>query len=110
MTPVTHEKLPSKAAPGQLTVKEIQSVRSAIGIYKTKDLYLFGSPVKKVNYNNVVVLLLLFVCRYYCCCFVIIVVLLLLLFYYCCCRFRCVCCFCLPWGNQVCILSFWQII
>ncbi|WVW83179.1 pentafunctional AROM polypeptide [Kwoniella bestiolae CBS 10118] len=45
LTPVTHEALPSRAAPGQLTVKEVLKIRNLIGLLPSKRFYLFGSPI-----------------------------------------------------------------
>lgn len=45
LTPVTHELLPSKAAPGQLTVKEINRGLSSLGQLSGKQFFLFGSPI-----------------------------------------------------------------
>nr|CCA26166.1 unnamed protein product [Albugo laibachii Nc14] len=47
LTPVTHAKLPKAAAPGQLSVKEILDLRSALGMFPARRFYLFGSPVSK---------------------------------------------------------------
>jgi len=44
-TPVTHPILPFKAAPGQLSVQEINKIRSSIGLIAPKKYYLFGSPI-----------------------------------------------------------------
>ncbi|ORY33729.1 aromatic amino acid family biosynthesis-related protein [Naematelia encephala] len=45
LTPVTHPLLPSRAAPGQLSVKEINTARHLIGLVASKKFYLFGSPI-----------------------------------------------------------------
>ncbi|WVQ70151.1 pentafunctional AROM polypeptide [Kwoniella botswanensis] len=45
LTPVTHELLPSRAAPGQLTVKQVLQIRNSIGLLPAKKFYLFGSPI-----------------------------------------------------------------
>ncbi|OCF35426.1 pentafunctional AROM polypeptide [Kwoniella heveanensis BCC8398] len=45
LTPVTHAALPSRAAPGQLTVREVLQVRSLIGLLPAKKFFLFGSPI-----------------------------------------------------------------
>uniref|UniRef100_A0A7S1NAR1 Pentafunctional AROM polypeptide n=1 Tax=Eutreptiella gymnastica TaxID=73025 RepID=A0A7S1NAR1_9EUGL len=47
LTPVTHPALPMKAAPGQLSVKEIHQIRAQIGILPAKNFYLFGSPISQ---------------------------------------------------------------
>lgn len=45
MTPVSHPKLPFKAAPGQLSARDIRRGLSLMGEIKTKQLALFGKPV-----------------------------------------------------------------
>eukprot|EP01135_Chromosphaera_perkinsii_P007194 Nk52_evm2s745 gene=Nk52_evmTU2s745 len=45
MTPVTHEKMPFKAAPGQLTIKEIHDFRQLLGLLPPQKFCLFGSPI-----------------------------------------------------------------
>ncbi|WWC61194.1 pentafunctional AROM polypeptide [Kwoniella dejecticola CBS 10117] len=45
LTPITHPLLPSRAAPGQLSAKEVLSIRSSIGLLPSKKFYLFGSPI-----------------------------------------------------------------
>jgi len=45
MTPVSHPALPFKAAPGQLSAKEIRQGLSLIGDVEPKQFYLFGKPV-----------------------------------------------------------------
>ncbi|KPI40458.1 Pentafunctional AROM polypeptide [Cyphellophora attinorum] len=45
MTPVTHPALPFKAAPGQLSAKEIRTALSLMGEIAPKKFYLFGSPI-----------------------------------------------------------------
>ena len=45
LTPVTHHLLPSRAAPGQLTIREINQGRSLIGLLPPKKFFLFGSPI-----------------------------------------------------------------
>ncbi|KAJ3163934.1 3-dehydroquinate dehydratase (3-dehydroquinase) [Geranomyces variabilis] len=48
LTPVTHPALPSRAAPGQLSVAEIYRLRTLIGTGPSaKNFYLFGSPIKQ---------------------------------------------------------------
>ncbi|OUM66753.1 hypothetical protein PIROE2DRAFT_50789 [Piromyces sp. E2] len=44
-SPVTHPILPFKAAPGQLSIQEINKIRSSIGLIAPKKYYLFGSPI-----------------------------------------------------------------
>ncbi|KAI1982544.1 3-dehydroquinate dehydratase (3-dehydroquinase) [Ophidiomyces ophidiicola] len=45
MTPVSHPKLPFKAAPGQLSAKEIREGLSLMGEIESKQFAVFGSPV-----------------------------------------------------------------
>ena len=45
LTPVTNSILPSRAAPGQLTAREISQARALIGLFPAKRFYLFGSPI-----------------------------------------------------------------
>lgn len=45
LTPVTHPSLPMKAAPGQLSLKEINEARYTIGTLKPKEFFVTGSPV-----------------------------------------------------------------
>ncbi|KAI9002374.1 EPSP synthase-domain-containing protein [Gaertneriomyces semiglobifer] len=45
MTPVTHPLLPTSAAPGQVSVREINLIRSSLGLLKPKKFYLFGKPI-----------------------------------------------------------------
>jgi len=48
MTPVTHPALPSSAAPGQLSVTEILSLRDSTGMLAHPlNFYLFGTPISK---------------------------------------------------------------
>ncbi|KAG0263627.1 3-dehydroquinate dehydratase (3-dehydroquinase) [Mortierella polycephala] len=47
LTPVTHRLLPVKAAPGQLSARDILVARHAIGLLPTKQFYLFGSPISQ---------------------------------------------------------------
>ncbi|KAL8692132.1 MAG: hypothetical protein Q9218_002774, partial [Villophora microphyllina] len=47
LTPVSHPALPFKAAPGQLSAKEIRAALSLHGVIKPKNFYLFGKPVQK---------------------------------------------------------------
>ncbi|KAI9681627.1 MAG: 3-dehydroquinate dehydratase (3-dehydroquinase) [Trizodia sp. TS-e1964] len=46
MTPVTHEALPVKAAPGQLTAGEIRRALSVIGEIEPRSFLLFGKPIR----------------------------------------------------------------
>lgn len=45
LTPVTHEALPFKAAPGQLTIKEINTIYTSMGGISPKQFYIFGKPI-----------------------------------------------------------------
>ncbi|RHZ89728.1 hypothetical protein Glove_11g33 [Diversispora epigaea] len=45
LTPVTHSLLPSKAAPGQLSVCEIHQALHLIGQLPKKKYYIFGTPI-----------------------------------------------------------------
>lgn len=45
MTPVSHPKLPFKAAPGQLSAKDIRRGLSLMGEITTKKFALFGKPI-----------------------------------------------------------------
>lgn len=45
MTPVTHPALPFKAAPGQLSAKEIRTALALMGDIAPKQFYLFGTPI-----------------------------------------------------------------
>lgn len=47
LTPVTHELLPSKAAPGQLSFREIQQALHLSGQLPQKKFYLLGCPIKQ---------------------------------------------------------------
>lgn len=44
-SPVTHPLLPTKAAPGQLSFKEIQIALNLIGQLPPQNYYIFGTPV-----------------------------------------------------------------
>ncbi|CAM9525408.1 unnamed protein product, partial [Choristocarpus tenellus] len=44
-TPVTHEKLPFVAAPGQLSSAEIMKFREELDITPARSFFLFGSPI-----------------------------------------------------------------
>ncbi|ETW01505.1 3-phosphoshikimate 1-carboxyvinyltransferase, variant [Aphanomyces invadans] len=46
LTPVTHPALPVAAAPGQLSIQEIESLRRSLGMVQGKQFYLFGSPIQ----------------------------------------------------------------
>ncbi|ODN84725.1 pentafunctional AROM polypeptide, variant [Cryptococcus amylolentus CBS 6039] len=45
LTPITHAALPSRAAPGQLTAREVFEARSLVGLLPPKKFVLFGSPI-----------------------------------------------------------------
>lgn len=47
LTPVSHESLPFKAAPGQLSAREIRSALSLHGIIKPRVFFLFGKPISQ---------------------------------------------------------------
>lgn len=47
LTPVSHPSLPFKAAPGQLSAKEIRMALSLHGVVQPKNFYLFGKPIAK---------------------------------------------------------------
>jgi pentafunctional AROM polypeptide len=45
LTPVTHAKMPSVAAPGQLTNKQVLQARHLMGLLPKQQFYQFGSPI-----------------------------------------------------------------
>lgn len=47
LTPVSHPKLPFKAAPGQLSAAEIRTGLALHGVIKPKRFYLFGKPISQ---------------------------------------------------------------
>ena len=47
LTPITHEKLSLKAAPGQLTLEEINNLKFLMGMQESKKFYLFGAPISE---------------------------------------------------------------
>ncbi|KAL8635708.1 MAG: hypothetical protein Q9228_006829 [Teloschistes exilis] len=47
LTPVSHPSLPFKAAPGQLSAKEIRMALSLHGVIQPKNFHLFGKPIAK---------------------------------------------------------------
>ncbi|QSL66518.1 hypothetical protein MERGE_000898 [Pneumocystis wakefieldiae] len=53
MTPVTHPLLPSKIAPGQLSIKEINTALHIMGILPEKKYFLFGKPIKHSQSPNI---------------------------------------------------------
>lgn len=44
-SPVTHSLLPFKAAPGQLTFKQIQEALNLLGLLPARRFFLFGNPI-----------------------------------------------------------------
>ncbi|KAG2004494.1 arom polypeptide [Coprinopsis cinerea AmutBmut pab1-1] len=44
-TPVSHPLLPTKAAPGQLSFKQIQQALHLLGLLPSKHFHLFGTPI-----------------------------------------------------------------
>ncbi|KAJ1940142.1 hypothetical protein FBU59_003900, partial [Linderina macrospora] len=46
LTPVTHPALTAAAAPGQISVQEINQARSLMGKLPSKNFYLFGTPIE----------------------------------------------------------------
>ncbi|GMM50837.1 pentafunctional protein [Starmerella bacillaris] len=47
LTPVTHENLPSSAAPGQLSIKEINTQLCNLGAINKLQYFIAGTPVQK---------------------------------------------------------------
>ncbi|KAF5339743.1 hypothetical protein D9611_009172 [Ephemerocybe angulata] len=45
LTPVSHPLLPNKAAPGQLSFKQIQQALHLLGLFPARRFYLFGTPI-----------------------------------------------------------------
>ncbi|ORY95954.1 EPSP synthase-domain-containing protein [Syncephalastrum racemosum] len=46
LTPITHPALPQKAAPGQLSLREIHTARHLLGMVPHKKFWLLGTPIK----------------------------------------------------------------
>ena len=46
-SPVSHPLLPSKAAPGQLSFRQIQQALHLIGCLPSRSFYLFGTPISQ---------------------------------------------------------------
>ena len=46
-SPVSHPLLPNKAAPGQLSFREIQQALHLIGLSQSQRFYLFGTPISQ---------------------------------------------------------------
>ncbi|OAQ71163.1 pentafunctional polypeptide (AroM) [Pochonia chlamydosporia 170] len=47
LTPVSHQDLPFKAAPGQMSAAEIRQSRALLGQIKKREFYLFGCPISQ---------------------------------------------------------------
>lgn len=47
LSPVTHSSLPTRAAPGQLSLREIRAMRTSLRVCTPKAFFLFGSPVSQ---------------------------------------------------------------
>ena len=45
LTPIAHPLLPAKAAPGQLSLKEINQCLHLIGMVESRQFYLLGTPI-----------------------------------------------------------------
>ncbi|KAF8901182.1 Shikimate dehydrogenase [Gymnopilus junonius] len=46
-SPVSHPRLPNKAAPGQLSFRQIQQALYLIGLQPSRNFYLFGTPISQ---------------------------------------------------------------
>ncbi len=46
-SPVSHPLLPTKAAPGQLSFREIQQALHLLGLLPSRRFYLFGTPISQ---------------------------------------------------------------
>ncbi|KAL0093344.1 EPSP synthase-domain-containing protein [Phycomyces blakesleeanus] len=46
LTPITHPALPHKAAPGQLSLAEINKARHLLGLLPTQHFWLIGTPIQ----------------------------------------------------------------
>ncbi|OBZ84417.1 Pentafunctional AROM polypeptide [Choanephora cucurbitarum] len=46
LTPITHPALPQKAAPGQLSLAEINKARHLIGLLPAQSFWLIGTPIR----------------------------------------------------------------
>ncbi|KAF8880512.1 Shikimate dehydrogenase [Infundibulicybe gibba] len=44
-SPVSHPLLPTKAAPGQLSFKQIQEALNLLGLFPPRQFYIFGEPI-----------------------------------------------------------------
>ncbi|TDH65363.1 hypothetical protein CCR75_002996 [Bremia lactucae] len=47
LTPTTHPLMPAAAAPGQLSVEEIMTLRKQLGLLPAREFFLFGSPIQQ---------------------------------------------------------------
>eukprot|EP00742_Colponemidia_sp_Colp-10_P007159 GILJ01007688.1.p1 GENE.GILJ01007688.1~~GILJ01007688.1.p1 ORF type:complete len:1534 (-),score=263.07 GILJ01007688.1:99-4658(-) len=47
MNPVTHALLPGEAAPGQMAVVDVTSLRRKLGMIPRKNYFLFGAPISQ---------------------------------------------------------------
>ena len=47
LSPVTHPDLPHIAAPGQMSLNELNRLRVTMGLLKPRYFYLFGSPIER---------------------------------------------------------------
>ncbi|KAJ1996187.1 3-dehydroquinate dehydratase (3-dehydroquinase) [Coemansia spiralis] len=47
LTPVTHPLLTASAAPGQISVRQINEARSLAGLLPSKQFFLFGTPIQQ---------------------------------------------------------------
>ncbi|EJD41005.1 Pentafunctional AroM protein [Auricularia subglabra TFB-10046 SS5] len=47
LSPVTHPLLPTRAAPGQLSVAQIQQALHLLGLLPARQFFLFGTPISK---------------------------------------------------------------
>jgi len=47
LSPVSHRLLPNKAAPGQLSFREIQTALHLLGLLPAQRFYLFGTPISQ---------------------------------------------------------------
>ena len=45
LSPITHPQLPYPAAPGQMSLRELNQLRVAMGLLKPRYFYLFGAPI-----------------------------------------------------------------
>ncbi|KAI8914378.1 EPSP synthase-domain-containing protein [Gorgonomyces haynaldii] len=45
LTPVTHPSIPIAAAPGQVSIQEINQMKTELGVHQKKKFYLTGKPI-----------------------------------------------------------------